>query len=319
MHRQLGWVLGLVLVFSAGVARGAVVDLGYDLIGNSVVSVAAGDILGNTFVAAADFEATAMHVYVSDTTVATTNVVAAIYRVNNAGIPTTLLAQSISPQVCSPGSWCDLSLPPAVAINSGQYYYLCFNFDQTAVVANVTNSAQDVCVQKLAYGYNLGIFPASLGNTTVGSDQRFSMYVSGNVFTPTVTVTVTSTVTPTRTVTPTITPTLTQTPTLVPTTTSTLTPYVLGDNDVVAYPMPLKGSECRFYYWVPGPASVTIDVFNVAGERSAKVEDKPDAVGYHTTRWDIRNVAPGIYFYQVKIESEAGMRTLPLKKIAVVK
>jgi len=144
--------------------------------------------------------------------------------------------------------------------------------------------------------------------------------------TPTITPTITSTktVTPTYTITPTITPTptvtLTRTITPTRTVTPTVTPQTVPQGKAVVYPNPAAGDTVNFRYSLDAPAHVSIDIYNLAGMRVVHLEDRnrPPA-GNLVTTWNIRDVAPGVYFYRLVIETLDGRRTeLEKKKIVVL-
>jgi hypothetical protein len=141
--------------------------------------------------------------------------------------------------------------------------------------------------------------------------------------TPTKTVSVTYTTTPTRTPTPTITATYTRTRTptmtITITNTPTITPFVLTENQVITYPSPAKGNDMWFYYSAQKPCKIKIEIFNILGERGTVLNDEHTDTGYLRTHWDIRNVAPGIYFYRMSMENADGTRKFDMKKIVIVK
>ncbi len=123
--------------------------------------------------------------------------------------------------------------------------------------------------------------------------------------TPTYTETPTLTITPTFTITPTITQTRTITPTI--TLTATVTPWAVPSGDVIVYPNPAAGDSVTFMYSLGEPADVNIDVYNLLGYKVAHLEDKnkPGLINRKTT-WDIKDLAPGVYLYQVLIRTQSG-------------
>ncbi len=123
--------------------------------------------------------------------------------------------------------------------------------------------------------------------------------------TPTYTETPTLTITPTFTITPTITQTRTITPTI--TLTATVTPWAVPSGDVIVYPNPAAGDSVTFMYSLGEPADVNIDVYNLLGYKVAHLEDKnkPGLINRKTT-WDIKDLAPGVYLYQVLIRTRSG-------------
>ncbi len=144
--------------------------------------------------------------------------------------------------------------------------------------------------------------------------------------TPTPTVTPTYTHTPTVTKTPTITPsstispTNTRTPTI--TKTITLTPWFIQQEDVLAYPNPVNGHEVNFIYTLPNPVDkVTIEVFNLSGQKVATLKDFNKAAGVNQkTTWTISAVAPGVYLYRLILEANNGYKNqTKFKRLVIVK
>jgi len=137
--------------------------------------------------------------------------------------------------------------------------------------------------------------------------------------TPTVTRTATATVSATHTATPSVTPTATisATYTVTPTITTTSTPVPL--EKVAAYPQPATGDRVYFYYPLRQPGRVYIEIYNVAGEKVATLQDEKASAGNGRTAWDIGRVAPGIYLYRVQIESAGQAQITGWQKLVIVK
>jgi hypothetical protein len=138
-------------------------------------------------------------------------------------------------------------------------------------------------------------------------------------FTMTSTITPTCTISPTNTKTPTITPTLTVTPTITQTTTST--PWVVKGGETTVYPNPAQGNKVYFLYSPAALSNVGINVYNLAGLKVAHLEDnnKPGTANQITT-WNITNVAPGVYLYQVTLVDVNGISTTTaMKKLVITK
>jgi hypothetical protein len=139
-------------------------------------------------------------------------------------------------------------------------------------------------------------------------------------FTPTVTPT--ATISPTATASPTITPTftvsLTVTMTKIPSATPTLTPFSTDPDFVQAYPVPAKGRDVWFTFFIKGPGRASIDIYNVSGEKVHTLSSSYPG-GTRFAHWDIQNAAPGIYLYRVTIEDTSGTRNFAVKKLVVVK
>ncbi len=137
---------------------------------------------------------------------------------------------------------------------------------------------------------------------------------------PTITQTPTITKTLTITQTSTITPTYTISPTLMPT--STPLPLIIPAEEYeMVYPNPASGDRVKFMYSLSEPAHVFIDIYNLAGFRIARLEEKHQpAQSNLVTTWDIRDVAPGVYLYKISFETLDGRRrTGKIKKIVVAR
>jgi hypothetical protein len=138
-------------------------------------------------------------------------------------------------------------------------------------------------------------------------------------FTPTRTHTPTLTISPTSTVTPTITLTSTPSPTIIATPTTTPTPYTLNPETTLAYPSPATGNDLWFSYATSGPAEVTIEIHSVTGERVHSLSGPAPAAGTWRVRWDIENVAPGVYFYRVLFRYPDQSISSPFDKFVIIK
>jgi len=64
------------------------------------------------------------------------------------------------------------------------------------------------------------------------------------------------------------------------------------------YPNPFNPST-SIHFALPKASSVTIDIFDVLGQRIARIVDQTLPAGYHKTHWSA-NVASGIYFYRLR-------------------
>lgn len=135
--------------------------------------------------------------------------------------------------------------------------------------------------------------------------------------TPTLTISPTPTITVTRTKSPTITITSTPSPTL--TVTSTRTAVAFIATEIVAYPQPATGETVYFYYPLAEPGEVEIEIFNTIGERAIALREMKAGTGYERTRWNIRNVAPGVYLYRMKIKTAKSETITTVKKIVITK
>ncbi|KAF0127198.1 MAG: PQQ repeat protein [Elusimicrobia bacterium] len=87
---------------------------------------------------------------------------------------------------------------------------------------------------------------------------------------------------------------------------------------VYTYPNPARGDSLTFKFHLSDKASVSIDVYNAAGEKVAALS-RPNCPAGLTSEiaWDIRKIASGVYVYRVRAESASGAKTVT-KKLAVI-
>ncbi|NTV52808.1 MAG: T9SS type A sorting domain-containing protein [Candidatus Firestonebacteria bacterium] len=157
--------------------------------------------------------------------------------------------------------------------------------------------------------------PTSSGTATASTTPTGTWSPTA-VSSATGTITPTSSITSTPPPTPTITPTLTSIPA---TDTPTVTGLAVTPGQFLSYPNPLKGQQLWFYYTCQPPAKVTIEVFNVAGEKVLTLTDSPTNAGVVRTSYDASKLAPGIYLYRARIEDADGVRTFAWQKFAVLR
>ena len=87
---------------------------------------------------------------------------------------------------------------------------------------------------------------------------------------------------------------------------------------VYTYPNPARGDSLTFKFYVAYKASVAIDVYNVAGEKVARLTKENCPAGLTSEiAWNIRDIASGVYVYRVQAESASGRKTVT-KKLAVI-
>jgi serine protease AprX len=88
------------------------------------------------------------------------------------------------------------------------------------------------------------------------------------------------------------------------------------------YPNPFN-AETIIRYGIPdtkgGPVHVSLNIFNINGQRVRGLVDEEKAPGYHSVKWDGRDnnhrpVASGLYFYQMQADEFKS-----IKKVAVLK
>jgi hypothetical protein len=106
---------------------------------------------------------------------------------------------------------------------------------------------------------------------------------------------------------------------LSPTLTATITPFTTDPNLIVAYPVPAKGPQAWFSFYLAGAGRTQIHIYNVAGENVANLSEAYAAGGRKNKFWDIRGVAPGVYLYRIILEDISGSRNSELKKMIIVK
>lgn len=79
------------------------------------------------------------------------------------------------------------------------------------------------------------------------------------------------------------------------------------------YPNPFNPTT-TISYQLPEASTVTLTVFNIAGQEVALLIDGQVNAGFHTIQWDASDMASGIYFYRIK----AGNFT-DMKRMVVIK
>ena len=93
---------------------------------------------------------------------------------------------------------------------------------------------------------------------------------------------------------------------------------LLASGSVYTYPNPAKGDSLTFKFLPADASYVVIDVYNVAGEKVARLEKAgcPGGVTSEIT-WLIKNVASGVYVYRVEAMSASGKKAVT-KKLAII-
>ena len=73
---------------------------------------------------------------------------------------------------------------------------------------------------------------------------------------------------------------------------------------VYTYPNPAKGDTLTFKFYLADKASVTIDVYNVAGEKVAALSKSNCPAGMTSEIvWSVKNAASGVCVYRVQAQS----------------
>lgn len=93
---------------------------------------------------------------------------------------------------------------------------------------------------------------------------------------------------------------------------------LLAAGSVYTYPNPAKGDTLTFKFLPADTSFVIIDVYNVAGEKVARLEKAgcPGGVTSEIT-WIIKNIASGVYVYRVEALSALGKKSVT-KKLAII-
>ncbi|MCD4812817.1 FG-GAP-like repeat-containing protein, partial [bacterium] len=138
-------------------------------------------------------------------------------------------------------------------------------------------------------------FRISKGNLEGNADMRTGPEPPP---TATPTITPTSTTSPTVTLTATITPTATTSPTATITPTATQTSGLanidLKGKAVLAYPNPTQ-NQMKFLMHLDKATDVEINIYNLTGERIAKLKETIPAGRGQVLVWNCADIAPGIY------------------------
>lgn len=93
---------------------------------------------------------------------------------------------------------------------------------------------------------------------------------------------------------------------------------LLSADSVYTYPNPAKGDSLTFKFYLAYKAYVRIDIYNVAGEKVARLEQPNCPAGSVTELvWNIKNIASGVYQYRVEATSASGSKSL-IKRLAVI-
>ena len=79
--------------------------------------------------------------------------------------------------------------------------------------------------------------------------------------------------------------------------------FSLGQN----YPNPFNPST-SIQYGLPVRSFVTLTVYNMLGQEVATLIEGEREAGYHTAKFDARNLASGVYLYRLQAKREDGNR-----------
>lgn len=89
------------------------------------------------------------------------------------------------------------------------------------------------------------------------------------------------------------------------------------------YPNPFNPST-TIKFALPVAGRVTLDVFNIVGQRVRTLVDGEYEAGYHALPWDGRSdagqqLASGVYFYRLHVEGDAAARYQSIRKMLLLK
>ncbi len=93
---------------------------------------------------------------------------------------------------------------------------------------------------------------------------------------------------------------------------------LLEKDKVYTYPNPATGQTVTFKTYLGDDADVTIEVYNVAGEKIAHLTNRGTGGNVLETVWDAGRIASGVYVYRVEAKSASGARAEVTKKLAIV-
>lgn len=83
------------------------------------------------------------------------------------------------------------------------------------------------------------------------------------------------------------------------------------------YPNPFN-STTLIRYAIPGvsgqPSVVSLEIFNISGQKVATLVDEKQTLGYKTAAWDAEDLASGIYFYRLKSGEFTAIKKMVLLK-----
>ncbi len=110
-------------------------------------------------------------------------------------------------------------------------------------------------------------------------------------------------------------------PTVTPTVTCTETPSLpqVEQGKLIVYPQPATGSSIWFYFQMPAPGEITLDLYNVTGEWIQTLYAKSTNSGIQRLSWDISTVAPGIYLAVTRLNMTEQYIKIKPTKVAIIK
>jgi len=88
--------------------------------------------------------------------------------------------------------------------------------------------------------------------------------------------------------------------------------FELYDN----YPNPFN-PVTNIKYTLPEKSKVNLSIYNLTGQRVQTLVQKSQEAGIYTQKWNASNLASGVYFYRIKIQNSAGIKTETRKMLLV--
>jgi hypothetical protein len=79
------------------------------------------------------------------------------------------------------------------------------------------------------------------------------------------------------------------------------------------YPNPLNATT-EFEFGIPTGAHVTLDIFNIMGQKVTRLVDGYHEPGMYNVNWDSNSVSSGVYFYRIEAGEYIEMRKMLLLK-----
>jgi hypothetical protein len=79
------------------------------------------------------------------------------------------------------------------------------------------------------------------------------------------------------------------------------------------YPNPFN-STTLIYFDIPTPSRVTLDIYNILGQRVVRLADKPYQAGHHQVSWNASGIASGIYFCKLSAGEKTSTQKMLLLK-----
>lgn len=93
---------------------------------------------------------------------------------------------------------------------------------------------------------------------------------------------------------------------------------LLSEDKVYTYPNPATGTTLSFKYYLGDKADVVIDIYNVAGELIARLEQQNNPAGIVSDiAWNISGIASGTYIYRIEARSDSKTKSIK-KKLAII-